>query len=125
MSRAVSSEGASVSASYSTSVRTCPICEGRVYLSAHAQYIDPPCPCCGDTGTVDIEQFCTCGRPIVFKYKGYVICASKACRDAVDKVLEKDTEKKKITNAVKKLEEDDEDDDNLMSSSWWQRNYMF
>jgi hypothetical protein len=45
---------------------------------------------------VDIEKFCTCGRPIVWKYMGFLICASKACHDLVDKHVEATKEKKTI-----------------------------
>jgi len=114
--KAISRDIERVSASYSGSVRPCPVCEGRVYLTAQEQYIDPPCPCCGGTNTVDIEKFCNCGRPIVWEYKGFLICASKACHDAVDKHVEAAKEKKTIVEKAKLLPEDDDE-----SEPWWNR----
>jgi hypothetical protein len=65
---------------------------------------------------VDIEKFCNCGRPIVWEDNGFLICASKACHNAVDEHVEAAKEKKTIVEKAKLLPEDD--DDNVC---WWDR----
>jgi RecJ-like exonuclease len=90
------------SVKYATTVRSCPQCEGTgFFISPWEQYMDKPCSMCGGTRTVDTAKICYCGRPAIWKHKGYEICNQQSCEIRIDEYLEKEKQKKEVEEKAK------------------------
>jgi hypothetical protein len=72
---------------YSGTVRPCPQCRGTgSFVNPLENRFDKPCSLCGGTKTVDTSRVCVCGRPIIWKYKGYLICNDAECFNRVNEI---------------------------------------
>ena len=63
----------------------CPMCLGRRVNSPSARILNPPCSFCADTGTVDPDEVCICGRPAVITFRDVQrkTCSRYECGKAI------------------------------------------
>lgn len=59
-------------------IKPCPLCRGRKFIVASVGE-DFDCVYCANSGTVDTDKVCGCGKPGVRLVDEFVICMSNLC----------------------------------------------
>jgi len=73
-----------------STIKVCPVCSGdKAVVNPFEQQYETACYLCGGTGTVDTKAVCTCGRPLIWEYKGFKVCNAQVCWQEVDDFVEK------------------------------------
>jgi len=74
----------------------CPMCSGHGFTVEpfNQKHERRGCSLCGGTTELYPDDICSCGRPIIWTYRGYLICNSIGCEIEVDNI-HKDAEEAK------------------------------